>query len=77
MNPALKNIEAALTEHFGWSANAALREKINIQMSTPEMAEYQGELEKLRAGISESKLLSNWAAGRGMSLEEAVHFAID
>jgi chemotaxis methyl-accepting protein methylase len=28
MNVALKNIEAALTEHFGWSSSPALREKI-------------------------------------------------
>ena len=29
MNAALKNIEAALTEHYGWSSNPALREKIS------------------------------------------------
>jgi chemotaxis methyl-accepting protein methylase len=29
MNSALKNIEAALTEHYGWSSSAALREKIS------------------------------------------------
>jgi chemotaxis methyl-accepting protein methylase len=28
MNAALKNIEAALTEHFGWSSSPALRKKI-------------------------------------------------
>src|SRR5215475_4125686 len=28
MNPLLKNIEAALTEHYGWSSGPALREKI-------------------------------------------------
>jgi chemotaxis methyl-accepting protein methylase len=28
MNSALKNIEAALTEHYGWSSSPALREKI-------------------------------------------------
>jgi chemotaxis methyl-accepting protein methylase len=28
MNAALKNIEAALTEHFGWSSSPKLREKI-------------------------------------------------
>ncbi|MBO0861693.1 MAG: hypothetical protein J2P21_25050 [Chloracidobacterium sp.] len=28
MNSALKNIEAALTEHYGWSSGPALREKI-------------------------------------------------
>jgi len=28
MNAALKNIEAALTEHYGWSSSPALREKI-------------------------------------------------
>jgi chemotaxis methyl-accepting protein methylase len=29
MNAALKNIEAALAEHYGWSSSAALREKIS------------------------------------------------
>jgi chemotaxis protein methyltransferase CheR len=29
MNAALKNIEAALSEHYGWSSNPALREKID------------------------------------------------
>jgi chemotaxis methyl-accepting protein methylase len=29
MNAALKNIEAALAEHYGWSSNPALREKIS------------------------------------------------
>jgi chemotaxis methyl-accepting protein methylase len=29
MNAALKNIEAALTEHYGWSSSPALREKIS------------------------------------------------
>src|SRR5262249_12586671 len=29
MNAALKNIETALTEHYGWSSNPALREKIS------------------------------------------------
>src|SRR5262245_66488387 len=28
MNAALKNIEAALAEHYGWSSSPALREKI-------------------------------------------------
>jgi hypothetical protein len=28
-NPALKNIETALTEHYGWSSNSDLREKIS------------------------------------------------
>jgi chemotaxis methyl-accepting protein methylase len=28
-NPALKNIEAALTEHYGWSSSPDLREKIS------------------------------------------------
>jgi two-component system CheB/CheR fusion protein len=29
MNAALKNIETALAEHYGWSSNPALREKIS------------------------------------------------
>jgi chemotaxis protein methyltransferase CheR len=29
MNAALKNIEAALSEHYGWSSSPALREKIS------------------------------------------------
>jgi chemotaxis protein methyltransferase CheR len=29
MNAALKNIEAALSEHYGWSSSSALREKID------------------------------------------------
>src|SRR5262249_4074154 len=29
MNAALKNIESALTEHYGWSSSPALREKIS------------------------------------------------
>src|SRR5262245_56266935 len=29
MNAALKNIEAALSEHYGWSSRPALREKIS------------------------------------------------
>ncbi len=29
MNAALKNIEVALTEHYGWSSSPALREKID------------------------------------------------
>jgi chemotaxis protein methyltransferase CheR len=28
-NPALKNIESALTEHYGWSSNPDLRERIS------------------------------------------------
>src|SRR5499425_3486642 len=29
MNAALKNIEAALSEHYGWSSSPALREKVS------------------------------------------------
>ena len=33
MNAALKNIEAALTEHYGWSSSPALREKIGAAIA--------------------------------------------
>ncbi len=33
MNAAMKNIETALTEHYGWSSNPALREKISAAVA--------------------------------------------
>ena len=45
MNAALKNIETALTEHYGWSSNPALREKIS--------AAVQVKAERLRVAPEE------------------------
>ena len=53
-----------------------LRKKININMSPPELVEYQKEVAKLRAGMEEQSFESLWASGRAMSMEDAVAFAI-
>jgi chemotaxis methyl-accepting protein methylase len=64
MNPALKDIEAALTEHFGWSANAALREKIN--------AAVESKAERLRVTPEEYCRIAASSASEMLALVEEI-----
>src|SRR2546422_6241077 len=45
MNAALKNIETALSEHYGWSSSPALREKIGAAVEV--------KAERVRAAAEE------------------------
>lgn len=64
MNPALKNIEAALTEHFGWSANAALRKKINAAVEI--------KAERLRVAPEDYCRIASTSPSEMLSLVEEI-----
>jgi predicted ATPase/class 3 adenylate cyclase len=58
-------------------AAEALRERINIAMSSLERVEYEKEVAKLRAGTSEAQFATRWNNGRVMTMEQAIRFALD
>ncbi|HKY55314.1 MAG TPA: AAA family ATPase, partial [Anaerolineales bacterium] len=59
-----------------FGAAEALREKINIAMTPQERIEYEREIADLRAGMDEKAFASQWAAGRSMSMEQAITLVI-
>ncbi len=59
-----------------FAAAEALREKINIPMNSLERIEYDRQVAELRANMDEKALASYWAAGRAMTMEQAVSYAV-
>jgi predicted ATPase/class 3 adenylate cyclase len=55
-------------------AAESLRERASSPMSTDELAEYGSFVERLRRERAEVPIDAEWAAGRAMSMEEAVGF---
>jgi non-specific serine/threonine protein kinase len=58
-----------------YGAAEALREKVGIQMTLPEQAEYDQLVGALRSRMGEAAAAA-WAAGHAMSMDEAVRFAL-
>ena len=58
-------------------AAEALREKINIPMTSQELIEYAKEIADLRAGMDENSFTANWSEGRGMSMDQAISLALE
>jgi non-specific serine/threonine protein kinase len=54
----------------------ALREKINIQMTEMERAEYDREVADLKANMTEHDFTAAWDKGRAMGMDEAVELAL-
>jgi predicted ATPase/class 3 adenylate cyclase len=57
-------------------AAEALRELINIHMTDLERAEYEHEVNDLKANLDQKTFVSLWAEGRAMTMEEAVDLAV-
>lgn len=60
-----------------FGAAEALREKINIQMSSQERMEYDREVADLRANLDEKAFVSHWADGRALTMDQAIKFALE
>jgi tetratricopeptide (TPR) repeat protein len=58
-------------------AAEALRERAGASMLYIERVEYDRHLEQLRASLDQGTLESEWAAGRSMSMDEAIAFAAE
>ena len=59
-----------------FGAAEALREASGAEMNAIEREEYHAQVARLRSEIDEGALGSTWAAGRAMTSEEAVAFAL-
>jgi tetratricopeptide (TPR) repeat protein len=59
-----------------FGAAEALREKINIPMTPLEKREYDGQVAELRAGMDQKLFASAWAAGRALSMDQAISDAL-
>lgn len=59
-----------------FGAAAALREVAAAEMTSLERVAYDAEIERLRATLDEDAFESAWAAGRSMTTDEAVAFAL-
>jgi predicted ATPase/DNA-binding CsgD family transcriptional regulator len=60
-----------------YGAADALRELTGTPVSTTDRAEHDQLLGRIRRRLSESSFATEWAAGRGIELEQAVHTAMD
>ena len=58
-------------------AAEAVRDTTHADMTPWERTEYEGEVAALRDRLPPGALAAEWAAGRGLSLDEAVDFAVD
>ena len=54
----------------------ALRQKIEIDMTTQEREEYDKEVADLKANIDEQEFNSLWSEGRSMTMEQAIELAL-
>jgi len=54
----------------------ALRQQVGASMLYIERAEYDRHLEQIRQSLDPAALESEWAAGRSMSMDEAIAFAL-
>ncbi len=59
-----------------FAAAEALRQKIGIPMDPQERVEYDREVTDLRAHMDEAAFASSWAAGRQLTMEQAISYAI-
>jgi predicted ATPase/class 3 adenylate cyclase len=59
-----------------FGAAEAMRQKIEIDMTTQEREEYEKEVADLKENIDENEFTSLWAEGRSMSMEEAIELAL-
>ncbi len=59
-----------------FGAAEALREKIKITMTPPEQVAYDQEVADLKKNSNETEFTQAWNRGHGMSLDEAVKFAL-
>jgi ATP/maltotriose-dependent transcriptional regulator MalT len=57
-------------------AEAALREQLSIPLPPVEWAEGEKALAQIRAMLSEAEFSHAWEAGRAMTLQEAVSYAL-
>jgi hypothetical protein len=57
-------------------AAEGLREQVGAFMLLPERMEYDRNLEQLRGSFDPATLESEWAAGRTMSMDEAIEMAL-
>jgi len=73
INKAMEQTERAI-RLFG--AAEALRQKIEIDMTTQEREEYEKEIANLKAKMDETEFTSLWDAGRSMTMEEAIEYAL-
>ncbi len=60
-----------------FGAAQALREKIGISMTPFEKVEYDREIADLRRGLDQGVFDSSWAAGRAMSMDQAIAFVLE
>ena len=59
-----------------FGAAETLREGLNSPMTATERIEYDQNLSTLRTQMDESTFAAAWAEGRGMTLEQAIQFAL-
>jgi predicted ATPase/DNA-binding CsgD family transcriptional regulator len=57
-------------------AAAALRDEIGMPLPPGDRAAYEQDLAAVRAGLRDEAFSAAWSAGRAMSLEEAVDYAV-
>ena len=60
-----------------YGAAEALRERIGIAMTPAEKTEYDVQIDRLKAGMQAKDFTAAWEAGRAMTLEHAVDFALE
>ncbi len=60
-----------------FGAAAALRTKIGIAMTSPERAEYDRNLDQLRAHMDERSFQDDWTAGQALSMDGAIKLALE
>ena len=54
----------------------ALRQKIDIDMTTQEREDYEKEVADLKANMDEKEFAFLWAEGRSMTMDEAIELAL-
>ena len=57
-------------------AAEALRQRIEIDMTTLERAEYEKEIADLKAKMGEKEFTSLWSDGRSMTMDTAIELAL-
>jgi hypothetical protein len=60
-----------------YGAAEGLREKIAISMTAVEKAEYEQHIADLRAACDAKAFAAAWSAGRAMSMEQAIAYALE
>ncbi|HEX8990426.1 MAG TPA: adenylate/guanylate cyclase domain-containing protein [Anaerolineales bacterium] len=60
-----------------YGAAERLRERINIPMTELERAEYDLAIARLRSETDEAVFTSSWAAGRALSIDQAIRLALE